>query len=514
MKRFFSIVLACLLLVSCGSVFAEGEMHLISQKPITVTYNGESLPFPDALPQIQNGRTLVPVRAIMERSGLNVGFNTETREVSGTKDGFSVNMTIDNINASVTEGDATKEIVLDEPARIMDDRTYVPVRFIAESMGLKVNWNPYAREVVIIDTEEWRREIAENSKFLDMLLRTPNFPHLEPTASNSSSNLHLGIELANLPKESGFSSSNMSTALDITATGTEVFDGKNIGSYLLLETDLSFLKKLLANQPDIDAELLNKIAKAYRIDLDMIIDGDWNLYVKSAGILKIMRDFGAAELADKIGTKYVQIPLQKLSPNLQNMAAEQATLWDSLVASIVADDMLYTQSVAMIDKIVTSYTEICRDELLKITTNRDGSQIWSYAANREEILNMAQSIVEFTALSAGMPVDDEALNEVKKFYEGITFDFTAKMTVHNDEITKAEFLYNFDSGKISLDSTADSVRATAKEPSLRIKFKMNTGESVRNFDSGRDKKVTIPKNSIALEDLLGFSLDDYAALSQ
>jgi len=172
-KKLFSLLLMIILATtSCFCAFAN-EGYVVSEKNITVTYNGDNVIFPDAEPLIQDDRTLVPARAIMERAKLEVSFDSASRIVSAKKDGFSITMPIDGTKAMITENGESRTVELDVPARIIADRTYVPVRFIAESLGTKVNWNPNYREVVIIDTAEWKAEIEEKSEFFAMVLNMP-----------------------------------------------------------------------------------------------------------------------------------------------------------------------------------------------------------------------------------------------------------------------------------------------------------------------------------------------------
>ena len=200
--------------------------------------------------------------------------------------------------------------------------------------------------------------------------------------------------------------------------------------------------------------------------------------------------------------------------NLGALSEEESTLWDLLAASIVSDDMLYTQSVLMIDGMMSSYAEIFRDELFKITTNRDGSQLWSFTLSEEDFVDLSLSMAELTGISMGMPLDEAILATQKEVLEAMKCSLTMKMTVRNNAVTKAEVLYNLDTGKLALDGSSDSIRPAAKEPAIRMTYKINAGESTRSFDSGRDKKISVPQNVMTLEELLGFSLEDYAALSQ
>lgn len=112
--------------------------------PIQVFINGKKVAF-DTMPVIQNSRTLVPVRAIFEGLGATVGWDPATYTVSSTKGNQSLSLTIGNTNATV-DG---KTVVLDVPASIMNSRTMVPLRFISEAYGNKVDYNVVGGVAVI-----------------------------------------------------------------------------------------------------------------------------------------------------------------------------------------------------------------------------------------------------------------------------------------------------------------------------------------------------------------------------
>lgn len=106
-----------------------------STTPI-VNLDGRRLSF-EVPPIIDNGRTLVPLRAIFEAMGAHVEWNASTRTVTATKDGTKVILAIGSTKPTVN-GQVT---VLDVPAKIVDDRTLAPLRFVGEAFGGKVAWN-------------------------------------------------------------------------------------------------------------------------------------------------------------------------------------------------------------------------------------------------------------------------------------------------------------------------------------------------------------------------------------
>lgn len=101
-------------------------------------------------PVIFEDRTLIPVRAVFEQMGAEVSWNNDERSVTVVYRNTTIKMTIDSKNATVN-GNA---FVLDVPAKIFSDRTMIPLRFVGESIGAKVEWNGDLRRVDIISPEE------------------------------------------------------------------------------------------------------------------------------------------------------------------------------------------------------------------------------------------------------------------------------------------------------------------------------------------------------------------------
>ncbi len=123
---------------------------------ITVVLNGEKLEF-DVPPMLMNDRTMVPMRAIFEALDTTVywsEFNETVSAYSATSG--SIILPIGDTTATVN-GEAYE---LDQPAVLVDGRTLVPIRFVAESLGATVSWDD-ATQTVTID-RILSAETAEN----------------------------------------------------------------------------------------------------------------------------------------------------------------------------------------------------------------------------------------------------------------------------------------------------------------------------------------------------------------
>ncbi len=135
MKRILTLALACLMLMTVA--FAADD--------ITVTLDGTAIDFADQAPAIVEGRTLVPLRAIFEALGASVEWDNVTKTVTSEKDGVSISLTIGS--NTLFKNDEAKE--LDVPAQILNGRTMVPARAIAEAYGVEVAWDAATRTVVL-----------------------------------------------------------------------------------------------------------------------------------------------------------------------------------------------------------------------------------------------------------------------------------------------------------------------------------------------------------------------------
>jgi len=111
---------------------------------ISVVLNGVRLGF-DAPPINADGRVLVPMRAIFEALGAEVAWDDSARTVTGKTDKHTVSLKIGESSA-ILDGN---RVPLDAPAQISGNRTMVPVRFIAESLDAKVNWDSKSSTVYI-----------------------------------------------------------------------------------------------------------------------------------------------------------------------------------------------------------------------------------------------------------------------------------------------------------------------------------------------------------------------------
>jgi polyhydroxybutyrate depolymerase len=115
----------------------------------TFTVNGVSNTL-DSPPVIKNGRTLVPIRAIIEALGGTIGWDAAEKKVTISFGSTTIELWIGKSTAKVnginTPIDPTNLQVVPE---IINGRTMLPLRFVAESLGCSVDWNATTKTITI-----------------------------------------------------------------------------------------------------------------------------------------------------------------------------------------------------------------------------------------------------------------------------------------------------------------------------------------------------------------------------
>lgn len=141
MKKLLNAALATALMVGCGQALAN------EPKPISIKVNGAVVNLPDAKPFIDQAtnRTMVPIRFVSEKLGAKVDWDGATQTVKITKAGKQIALRIGEKRATVSG----KQITFDAAARLQNNRTFVPLRFISEAYGAKVDWLAAERLVSI-----------------------------------------------------------------------------------------------------------------------------------------------------------------------------------------------------------------------------------------------------------------------------------------------------------------------------------------------------------------------------
>lgn len=136
-KLLVTLMLAATILTS-HNAFADDD--------IRVYIDGKAVSF-EQPPVIQDGYTLVPMRAMFEALGADIDWQGDTQTVTGTGEGVQVVITI----GEPTMSRSSVDVSLDMPAKIINDYTMIPLRAVSECFGMDVQWDGENRVINLTD---------------------------------------------------------------------------------------------------------------------------------------------------------------------------------------------------------------------------------------------------------------------------------------------------------------------------------------------------------------------------
>lgn len=164
------MVLVFATLIACSSVLAvEADVQINGQIIDFTDSNGDKVNA-----QIINSRTMVPLRKIFEVLGCEIDWNNETRTITANKLNKEIVLQINNKTAIIKENGIEEKISLDTAPVIVNNRTLVPLRFIAESLEKQVGWDSSTYTAIIIDYDYFSDLIKQKNPSLYNVLTSTN----------------------------------------------------------------------------------------------------------------------------------------------------------------------------------------------------------------------------------------------------------------------------------------------------------------------------------------------------
>jgi N-acetylmuramoyl-L-alanine amidase len=134
--RFFLFLILISVFAFSVTAFADEDIKLF--------VNGKQL-ITDVAPVAVDGRTMVPVRSIFEKLGAEVTWINSSKQIIVKTASKRIVLTLDKTKAYVNNESA----VMDTPPMVINGRTLIPVRFVSEKLGYRVDWDDKDRAVHI-----------------------------------------------------------------------------------------------------------------------------------------------------------------------------------------------------------------------------------------------------------------------------------------------------------------------------------------------------------------------------
>lgn len=313
----------------------DGQKQALGGVPgqVGVMVNGVYVKFPDAAPEVPDGRTMVPVRALVETLGGEVEYQAgdEGDTIRFLIDGYAYEFVTGSTTVKVSptadnDKDTPKpeDIEMDCAPYLKGGRTYVPVRFIAEALGYEVGWDSAYQTAILLDRDALAAEIDKN------------FTILNKVQANKSVGVEEGKNYLADVKENLtltlFDTLNENKTYKADLTGKQIFNTEAASASLSLKLSdnaLDDLEKLLTEQYGADFEenaaLFRTVAGGLE-DIEVILTREGSAWFRAAAL---------DELAGKDNVW---------------LAADLGAQWGELAFAQAGDTTIGSALTAMLDK--------------------------------------------------------------------------------------------------------------------------------------------------------------------
>ena len=262
MKKLCTILLTLALTLSLSApalALHEGE--------IGICLDGDTY-YPTDLPvQVQNGRTMVPIRDLAEKLGADVEWVQESQQIVMTRAGSTVTMTLGETVADV-DGTAVE---MDAAPYAVEGRTLIPARYVAEFFGQKVTWDQ-EKQLVVVEED---KSVAGDSNLeawalpMGAMLVRMNYGRIEgfggdgravPMSYSTTSGMSPVMTMAEFARETLADSWSIYGRTDLIET---------VASMTVAGHNLDFLEAAAIADSLTDAELEDLIAQSGEVDAYM-----------------------------------------------------------------------------------------------------------------------------------------------------------------------------------------------------------------------------------------------------
>lgn len=264
MKVTLLLALLVCLLLPAAAFAADGE--------IGVQLDGTALQFTDATPVNEDGRVYVPFRAVFEALGATVDYDQAERTITAQKGDTKVQFVIGNTDITV-DG---KAVTTDAASFVRDGRTYVPVRFAAQSLGATVGWDGTNQTVVMVDKAALKAEVKGQYTLMEKYMAYSESFNKEPMAVKG--NIRFDMQVAD---------GSGADAVMIPVEGTMTLDGvttKEAASMkMAVALDLTELQAALEQAGDLTEEDKTVMDQIKNFDMQIIANLEsGKVYLQSA----------------------------------------------------------------------------------------------------------------------------------------------------------------------------------------------------------------------------------------
>lgn len=144
MKKAFAFIISLIILTTSFGL----TPGVYANSNVSVYLDGKEISF-EVPPCIINDRTFVPFRDVLEAAGISVSWDNATRLSVASKGSTSIWLSVDENTMTVQKGTTSYICAFDTAPCIIQDRTFIPIKSVAEVFDISVDWDSINRRVVL-----------------------------------------------------------------------------------------------------------------------------------------------------------------------------------------------------------------------------------------------------------------------------------------------------------------------------------------------------------------------------
>ena len=460
MKKVFRTALCAAVMTAavCVPTFAVKADAPVPAKQgdFYVLANDQYVTFTDAVPNIRDSRSYLPMATVFDQLGFkDIQWNDAERSVTAAKDGVTVKLVIGSPSIVLTKDGKTTTITTDVAPYIdaATSRTYVPFGLVADALGYKVGWDAEQKAVIIDDVDAI---LADNQatyqRMDDYMAYAKAFTQQDQKVTGS---YNAAFDVDSEDEDIG--------PMNVDATLKGSYEMIQQGqSAMQFKTGMTADAKIAINGQDVTQSILGGTGVKLPLNVDVDLRGDL-----TSGLF-YMNMTGLSDLTGTSDQTWYKLDLKDMFDQMSDTTGmDYATLMQLSAAS---SDQSFQQTLADILKNapVTSVNGTTADTLRQMNSLLADSAFKKSGSDYVSTMTEDGATVKFTLNYSGNKVNGYAM-DMTMGLDGLgSMTMTAGM---KDKTLNANMAFTVDDGEgslVKLTMTMDGTyQATSQKPNTQ-----------------------------------------------
>lgn len=421
-----------------------------------VLANDQYVTFTDAVPQIRDSRSYLPMATVFDQLGFkDIQWNDAQRSVTASKDGVTVKLVIGSPSIALTKDGKTTTITTDVAPYIdaATSRTYVPFGLVADALGYKVGWDAGQKAVIIDDVDAILADNQATYQRMDEYMAYAKTFTQQDQKVTGSYNAVLDVD----SEDADIGPMNV----DATLKGdyTMIQQGQ---SAVQFKTGMTADAKIAINGQDVTQAILGDTGVKLPLSLDVELRGD-----VTSGLFYLNMT-GLSDLAGLPDQTWYKLDLKDMFDQMSDTTGMDYT--SLMKMSAASADQSFQQTLADILKNapVTSVNGTTADTLRQLNDMLADSSFKKSGSDYVSTMTEDGATVKFTLNYSGNKVVGYAVDMKADMDDMGSMTMTVGM---KDKTLNANMAFTVDDGEgslVKLTMTMDGAyQATSQKPNTQ-----------------------------------------------